>query len=226
MEDACVVVDAFGGDAGTGYFGVYDGHGGRNVAEFLRLNLHNNVEKELRMKGDRSVEECLKAAFLATDMDCSVTGEQASGSTSVVCIVRRQGQKRYVYTANCGDARAVLCHAGMAVRLSKDHKATDAAEKARIEAAGGFVVRKRVMGVLAVARAFGDFVLKKFVTAEPYTSTTKLDSMVSTVTLRIRVTPRWPLPLVCHTFHVWRAYPLTCMNFFPACALCSLSFSS
>ncbi len=211
MEDACAVVDGFGGDAGTGYFGIYDGHGGRNVAEFVRLHLHVNVEKELRGKGDRSLEECLKAAFLATDMECSMTGEQASGSTAAVCIIRRQGAKRYVYTANAGDARAVLCHAGMAVRLSKvrrrragrraragtrqapqhsppplpsppplaqDHKATDAVEKARIEAAGGFVARKRVMGVLAVARAFGDFVLKKFVTAEPYTSTTKLDAMV------------------------------------------------
>ena len=177
MEDACSVVDGFGGDGGTGYFGIYDGHGGRNVAEFVRLHLHVNVEKELRVKGERSVEECLKAAFSITDMEASLTGEQASGSTAAVCVVRRQGPKRYVYSANCGDARAVLCHAGVAVRLSKDHKATDAQERVRIEAAGGFVVRKRVMGVLAVARAFGDFVLKKFVTAEPYTSTTKLDVM-------------------------------------------------
>ena len=61
----------------------------------------------------------------------------------------------------------------------QDHKATDVVERTRIEAAGGFVVRKRVMGVLAVARSFGDFVLKKFVSAEPYTSTTKLDVTVS-----------------------------------------------
>ena len=181
MEDACAVIDGFGGDGGTGFFGIYDGHGGRNVAEFIRLHLHVNVEKELRIKGERSVEECLKAAFSVTDMEASLTGEQASGSTAAVCVIRKQGPKRYVYTANCGDARAVLCHGGVAVRLSKDHKATDAQERQRIEAAGGFVVRKRVMGVLAVARAFGDFVLKKFVTAEPYTSTTKLDQMVSQV---------------------------------------------
>lgn len=177
MEDASVVIDGYGGDAGSGYFGVYDGHGGRNVADYLRLHLHVAVEKELQVKGDRSVEECLKAAFLITDMECSATGEQASGSTAAVCVIRRQGPKRYIYTANCGDARAVLCHAGAAVRLSKDHKATDALERARIEAAGGFVIRKRVMGVLAVARSFGDYVLKKFVTTEPYTSTTKIDGM-------------------------------------------------
>ena len=60
----------------------------------------------------------------------------------------------------------------------QDHKATDTVERTRVEAAGGFVIRKRVMGVLAVARSFGDFVLKKYVSAEPYTSTTKLDAMV------------------------------------------------
>ena len=188
--------------SGTGYFGIYDGHGGRNVAEFLRLHLHVNIEKELRLKGDRSVEECLKSAFLITDAEAATTGEQASGSTAVVCLVRRQDSKRYVFTANCGDARAVLCHAGVAIRLSLDHKATDPLEKSRIEAAGGFILRKRVMGVLAVARSFGDFILKKYVTAEPYTSTTKLDIMVSNGAARVRARVLYvTLLLRCNTWY-------------------------
>jgi protein phosphatase PTC1 len=176
MEDAFVVVDGFGGDPDTGLFAVYDGHGGRFTAEFLRTHLHDNVERELRVKGARSVEECLKAAFLMTDIECAKAAEPASGSTAALCIVRRTGPKRYVYTANCGDARAVLCHGGTAVRLSMDHKATDEEEVARISALGGYVAKKRVLGVLAVARAFGDLAFKKYVTAEPYTSTTKLDA--------------------------------------------------
>lgn len=176
MEDAYVAIDGFGGDPATGYFGVYDGHGGRAVSEFLRIQLHRNVEKVLKEAGGHGVEECLKAAFLLTDMECGKVEDPNSGSTAVVCIVRSVGPKKYLYTANCGDARAVLCRNGRAQRLSKDHKATDAEEVARIEAVGGFVLRSRVMGVLAVARSFGDFVLKKYVTAEPFTSATKLDS--------------------------------------------------
>jgi protein phosphatase PTC1 len=176
MEDAAVAIDCFGGDAGTGYFAVYDGHGGRNIAEFLRLHLHLNIEKELQQKGDRSIEECLSAAFLITDLEANATGEQAAGSTAAVCIVRRQGNKRYIYSANCGDARSVLMHNSNGIRLSKDHKIDDEA-KAYIERQGGFVLRKRVMGVLAVSRAFGDFALKRFVPATPHTTTTKIDAM-------------------------------------------------
>lgn len=176
MEDEHVVVDEFGGDPSTGFFGVYDGHGGRGVAKYLRTHLHDNVARELHEKDSRSVEECLKSAFLLTDIECSHTGEAAAGSTAVVCIVRHQGRKRYVFTANCGDARAVLCHRGTAVRLSRDHKATDADERDRISRAGGFVLKGRVMGVLAVARSFGDFAIKKYVTCEPYTSTTKVNA--------------------------------------------------
>jgi len=175
MEDAHVVVDRFGGDPGTAFFGVYDGHGGDGVANYLASHLHDNVEAEFRAKGGRAAEECLKTAFLFTDVQCAKHLKRDSGSTAVVCVVRSAGAKQYVFTANCGDARAVLCHDGAAVRLSKDHKATTREEVSRIRAAGGFIARERVMGVLAVARSFGDFALKRYVTCDPYTSTTKLN---------------------------------------------------
>jgi serine/threonine protein phosphatase PrpC len=182
MEDAPVVVDEFGGDRDTGLFGVYDGHGGRNVAKYLQKHLHETIAAELHDKDARTVEECLKTAFLMTDIECAKTGEAASGSTAIVCIVRKEPPKsrgkpwkRYVFTANCGDARAVLCHKGAGVRLSHDHKASEAPEIRRIQAAGGFVTNGRVMGVLAVTRSFGDYALKKYVTCEPYTSTTKIN---------------------------------------------------
>ncbi len=53
-----------------------------------------------------------------------------------------------------------------AVQLSDDHKPNRTDERTRIEAAGGVVVWAgtwRVGGVLAVSRAFGDRLLKRYV---------------------------------------------------------------
>jgi protein phosphatase PTC1 len=57
----------------------------------------------------------------------------------------------------------------------QDHKPTDGDERKRIEEAGGFILRSRVLGMLAVTRSFGDHNLKKFVTARPFTSERILD---------------------------------------------------
>lgn len=82
-----------------------------------------------------------------------------SGATAVTCLIQKRRRRaregegeeqkvevRDIYAANVGDSRAVLCHKGKGVRLTYDHKADDGAEQARIEAAGGFVLRNRVLG--------------------------------------------------------------------------------
>jgi protein phosphatase PTC1 len=56
------------------------------------------------------------------------------------------GLRRVLYTANAGDARAVLSRAGKAVRLTYDHKGADKQEAKRIQDAGGFVLNNRVNG--------------------------------------------------------------------------------
>ena len=59
--------------------------------------------------------------------------------------------------ANVGDARALLCRDNKAIDLSVDHKASREDEQERIKKQGGYIVFGRVLGRLAVTRAFGDF---------------------------------------------------------------------
>lgn len=86
---------------------------------------------------------------------------------------------QFLVTLSKGRNYLVDCSCWFRFLYIQDHKATDDAEISRIEAANGFVLRRRVMGVLAVARSFGDYALKKYVPAEPFTSTTKLGEKVS-----------------------------------------------
>jgi len=81
-----------------------------------------------------------------------------------------EAPRRVLYTANAGDARAVLCRQGRAVRLTYDHKGNDKKEVRRIQEAGGFVLNNRVNGVLAVTRSLGDSAMKDFVVGTPYTT--------------------------------------------------------
>jgi serine/threonine protein phosphatase PrpC len=51
--------------------------------------------------------------------------------------------------------------------MSEDHKPTREDEAKRIRDAGGFVINNRVMGELAVSRAFGDVDFKKGLQVKP-----------------------------------------------------------
>lgn len=51
----------------------------------------------------------------------------------------------------------MLCRNGKALDLSLDHKASRHDEQERIKKQGGYIVFGRVLGRLAVTRAFGDF---------------------------------------------------------------------
>ena len=182
MEDAHRVVDAFDGVPTQGYFAVYDGHGGRGIVEFIEHQLEKNVASELKFdEGNRTEEECLTSAFLITDIESKRAGLKVSGSTAVVCLVREVPDAaggapiRRAFLANAGDSRAVVARRSgsgglTAERLTVDHKPSEEGEAKRIQDAGGFVLRGRVLGMLAVTRSFGDHGLKKFVPARPYTN--------------------------------------------------------
>lgn len=103
-----------------------------------------------------------------------------AGSTAAVALVV---DGKALYCANCGDSEIVLasvCHKSSAIGgekeagfsadaadahvrcLTKLHKPEDELERRRIETLGGHVVQMwgnvhRAMGILAVARSFGDY---------------------------------------------------------------------
>jgi serine/threonine protein phosphatase PrpC len=164
------------------YLAIYDGHGGRDMVDFLQHTLHHNFAMELQPeitsihlpKDIPRIKEALERAFLITDIQAHKFGISRSGSTVAVCLIH--SSSRTLISANVGDARIVLGSNSSniakstttAIRLSRDHRADDPEEVMRIEGAGGFCLKGRVVGVLAVSRSLGDFGLKRYVIAEPY----------------------------------------------------------
>lgn len=190
MEDACTIVqhlniaplcvpDLYP----QSFFGVFDGHGGTDASHFLAQNLHVNVAHGLLEESnnifrvldehaptsihevpaaldtvDRIISNSLKASFLKTDDDfLSTSSNPQHGSTGTTALIL--GKR--LYCANVGDSRTMICRNFQPILLSQDHKPSREDESKRIRDAGGFVINGRVMGELAVSRAFGDVDFKK-----------------------------------------------------------------
>uniref|UniRef100_A0A7S1XHN3 PPM-type phosphatase domain-containing protein n=1 Tax=Erythrolobus australicus TaxID=1077150 RepID=A0A7S1XHN3_9RHOD len=175
MEDGHIILDEFRGRENEAFFGVYDGHGGRAAVEIVVSALHAAFERELER--GHPVERAFFEAYSSVDALLEEQKCYLVGTTSVTCYVCVDADgKRVLYTANVGDARAVLCYEnGRVQRLSYDHKADDAAELRRISDSGGFVAAKRVNGVLAVSRALGDHALKNVVICAPHVTKQPLE---------------------------------------------------
>jgi len=160
MEDVSLIIEDFP-EPEAMMFCLFDGHGGREAAEFAAKNLPKAIGDWL--KKTRRVEEAYAAAFRQLQLDmkpwCVYVGTTVltavvSGSTLTV--------------ANAGDTRCVLCRGGKAVRISLDHKPTLPEEIAFIESQGGFVKDERVNGILAVSRALGDAVIGDAINPTPH----------------------------------------------------------
>ena len=179
MEDSHLTELQIAGNSAC--FGVFDGHGGKEVAIFTSKHFSEELVKNASyLQGD--VETALKETFLGIDTllrspegaaevfrllrdlpDSAVVNPREAadvaaniGCTSVVALV--QGSTLYV--ANAGDSRCVLGHSGKAVDMSMDHKPDLPEENARIRAAGGCVIEGRVNGNINLSRSLGDLEYK------------------------------------------------------------------
>ncbi|KAI4994671.1 hypothetical protein ZWY2020_034312 [Hordeum vulgare] len=188
MEDRHVAKLALGGDPQVALFAVFDGHGGKNAAEFAAQNMPKFMAEEVR-KVDAGhsdeIEGAVKKCYLKTD-DEFLKREESGGACCVTALIQKGG----LTVSNTGDCRAVLSRAGTAEALTSDHRASREDERERIENLGGFVVNNRgtwrVQGSLAVSRGIGDAHLKQWVVADPDTRTPLLTHSANS----------WYLPLM------------------------------
>eukprot|EP00274_Cyanoptyche_gloeocystis_P000030 CAMPEP_0196654764 /NCGR_PEP_ID=MMETSP1086-20130531/4486_1 /TAXON_ID=77921 /ORGANISM="Cyanoptyche gloeocystis , Strain SAG4.97" /LENGTH=371 /DNA_ID=CAMNT_0041986705 /DNA_START=259 /DNA_END=1374 /DNA_ORIENTATION=+ len=162
MEDRHVLLKNL--DLGTlgsscAFLGVYDGHGGREAADFLAENLHVNVTKSAFFPKD--LPKSFHDAFLKTDdmlLSESTSINSGAGSTAVLALVTEDS----LVVANAGDSRCVMSRAGKAIDMSTDHTPFRPDEYSRIKKAGGWVDHTGYLnGYISMSRALGDADFKR-----------------------------------------------------------------
>ncbi|ESQ52078.1 hypothetical protein EUTSA_v10017836mg [Eutrema salsugineum] len=167
MEDYIVADTKTVKGHNLGLYAIFDGHSGRDVADYLKNHLFDNILSQPDFW--KNPQEATKRAYKTTDdyILHNVVGPRG-GSTAVTAIVI-DGKKLVV--ANVGDSRAVLCRkSDVAKQITVDHEPEK--ERDLVESKGGFVSKNpdndaRVDGQLAMTRAFGDGRLKEHISARP-----------------------------------------------------------
>ncbi|XP_050101797.1 protein phosphatase 2C 7-like [Malus sylvestris] len=151
------------------FFGIYDGHGGPQVANFCSERLHLALAEELgvikddsgdgitgetqQLHWEKAFTNCFQRVddeiggkvsrgIIESNADASeVSFEPIAPETVGSTAVVALVSSSHIIVANCGDSRAVLCRGKQAIPLSVDHKPNREDEYERIEASGGKVIQ-------------------------------------------------------------------------------------
>ncbi|XP_022909571.1 protein phosphatase 1D isoform X2 [Onthophagus taurus] len=138
------------------FFGIYDGHGGAEAAEFAKERLMETIVRHRNFwsDNDEDVLRAIKMGYLATHYAMWKEQENwprtasglpsTAGTTASIAFIRR-GK---IYVGHVGDSAIVLgynepgCSEWKAKPLTRDHKPECANEMSRIQSCGGKVVAK------------------------------------------------------------------------------------
>jgi serine/threonine protein phosphatase PrpC len=172
MEDRAVALTRTVGDRAVTFLGVYDGHGGSEVAELAAARLHERFFDALAAGARES--EALARAY--TETARAAAPFVHVGSTA--CTVALDGSR--VSAAWLGDSQLVVATPDEVRFIASPHRLDDVSERARVKEAGarfsGVYVMHGDYGLM-MTRALGDRWFKAVgVSAEPSFATVELDS--------------------------------------------------
>lgn len=148
--------------------GVFDGHGGIEAAQYIRLNLHISLLSNINV--GLSATEALKQSFVNINEQIH-TSDIQSGTTATVALIRGHS----LYLAHVGDSRAVLIRNNKIIALTKDHKITDPDEMERYRFSKWYKEKNRLISqgkikgfkLIAVSRSLGDAFFEDAISSIP-----------------------------------------------------------
>ena len=205
MEDRHIVACPLAGTAGATLLAVFDGHRGAEAAEFVAANLPRHVRSAWAPQRTQegvpcsSAQEVLQHALSQCEAELAVKESEKWRALQQLFGSAADSKRSFPGTAavavllvgdvlawaNVGDCRAVLCSAGRAKQLTRDHVVSDAVEQARLQQQGVEIhtaadgSRRLGKARLRVSRSIGDFDAKESGTnggmsAEPETGCMQL----------------------------------------------------
>ena len=170
MEDFHYIKALLNQKISCSYFGLFDGHSGKEVGIYLMENLHKILHQKLKENNTLENNETLKKIVINTfeQIDSEINSKNfknETGSTGTVLLLYKDPSSpsgKSLLCANVGDSKAYLITKDKMILITKDHKCSDQNEVKRIRDTGGVVFRERVFGTLMLTRSFGDKEMKKY----------------------------------------------------------------
>ena len=163
------------------YFGIYDGHGGSYVSDFLKKNMpsyycNKKINYPITKKYHDDVFSYVQKEILKNPKGYT------NGSTCLLAIIYRYNNELFLNVANIGDSRLIgISKDGITKQITEDHKPDSVKEIKRIQKLGGEIHVDEDgttrIGDLSVSKSFGDEDNAPYISQEPDIYNVKLENM-------------------------------------------------
>ena len=159
MEDYTLIKHPFFslGRNNLSIFAVFDGHGGDEVAKFLKENYSQNLEQTIKSNLTLGLTDILRNSIKSIDKNIEkIENSKKCGSTGTFVLVNNNN----IYCANVGDSKCFYINDNEAIQLTEDHNCKNEKEVEMLKKKGVIIFKQRVFGSLSLTRSFGDMEYK------------------------------------------------------------------
>eukprot|EP00026_Physarum_polycephalum_P013005 Phypoly_transcript_13362.p1 GENE.Phypoly_transcript_13362~~Phypoly_transcript_13362.p1 ORF type:complete len:319 (+),score=37.74 Phypoly_transcript_13362:33-989(+) len=183
MEDAtCVQLEH---EPGHHFFAVFDGHGGKDVAQYCSQRAHQVFFGVRTEHPDWTVPQVWTQTYATLDKEIqenlSIEDADCEGSTCTTCHLQESSNGKFLISvANVGDSKAILIDDNDLRVLSETHRPTNEQEERRVKSEGGRITgerNKRLNGMTKQNKTKQNNLMKK--TTKGLTSTPFVQDIVT-----------------------------------------------